>query len=258
MGRNGILFVLGLLAFLFPGCRSSASYLGNRWSDLVESFDADVGAGIGAQLYVGASHVAQIGFGAYETDRIGWRRGEAGAFRERRAEFGVGPFYLLEVDRRSDNHAILEEHWANYGAPGHVEFPFEWWSGAQIDRDVLDLSIEFHLILAGARFHFRTVEFVDFLAGLLTIDLRRDDLVEPTPEVRRQWLATLREGDGWERERVIRKLRRLGGAYAGGMGYAVYSDPQLRTPGQERAIGLIEDYFGTTVQGQESLETESR
>ncbi len=252
--NRSLCILLALIPTILAGCRSSPGYLGNRWSDLVDTFDADVGAGLGAQLYFGLSHTVQAGFGAYETERIGWRRGEAGVFQERRAEFGVGPVYVLEVDRRSHGHGILEQHWANFGDPGYVELPFQWFTEADADREVLDLGAEVHLFVVGLRLHFRTLEFLDFVAGFVTIDIKGDDLEAPTPENRLRWIEGLRSDDGHERARVVRKLRRLGGIYRGAASYALYSTPNVWTERQERSVETLIDLLESEVQGQKPIE----
>ena len=253
MRRSVLVAMVAFAVPLLSGCRSSSSYLGNRWSDLVDTFDMDVGAGIGAQLHFGLSHTIQAGFGSYETERIGWRRGEAGVFRETRAEVGVGPVYLLEIDRRSGDEAILEHHWPRFGEPGYVELPFQWFSATEADREVLDFGAGIHLFVAGLRFHIRTLEIADLVAGLFTIDLKGDDLEPPTPENRLQWIAGLRSHDGNERARVVRKLRRLGGVYAGAAGYALSSRPDLWTEGQQRAVDTLVDLLQSDIAGQEPI-----
>lgn len=225
-----------LLGLMLGSCRSEPSWISNRWSDWSEVLDLDAGFAAGLHAHLGVSHLFAVGAGSYEGPRVGVRGGETGLFDERRSEFSVGPFQLHEMEAWPDSRwSILELRAAEFSEPGFREGSYLPWEALVTDRDPLDLSLEANALL-GVRVRLKTGQLLDAVAGLFTLDPAGDDL-HALDEVERERLdRQLRSRDAGDRERAIRKLRRLGFRPApGDPDYFVYADPEVRPVEQERA-----------------------
>lgn len=227
---------VGLLAFaLLAACRSEASWPSNRWSDLSEVVDTDVGVASGVHFHFGISHVFAVGLGSYEGHRFGLRHGDFGAFDERRDEISVGPFQLHSIDVWPVDDRVLGHRSVEFAEPGFREGSYLPWDALQTDRAPMDISFEAHLLF-GVRLRLRTGECADFLAGIFGLDPAGDDLNELDAEERTRLRRDLRSADAGRRENAVRKLRRYGVKLAPtDPNYFRYADPEVRPMEQENS-----------------------
>jgi hypothetical protein len=234
--RSQVLCALGLSsALLFGGCRSSAGWGSNRWSDLSEVVDSDVGFAAGAHFHFGFSHVFAAALGSYDGTRFGLRHGDLGAFDEHRSEISIGPFQLHELEVWPHSDAVLGHRRVEFAEPGFRDGSYLPWEALSSDRAPLDLSFEASAIV-GLRLRLRTGEIGDFLAGLFFLDPGQDDVQALDDEELERLRRDLRSADSARRERAVRKLRRMGvELLAEEPRYFRYADPEVRPYEQERS-----------------------
>jgi len=118
-------------------------YIPNRALDLVDIARLSVGVGPGFDANVRATELLTAGIGQYETTRFGLKGRTVPVFEENIDEGGVG---------------IL----------GYVN--------GKLQRDPSEVGADLHVGVIGAQAAASLAEAADFLAGLILIDLQKDDL----------------------------------------------------------------------------------
>jgi hypothetical protein len=152
------------------------TYFKDRLYDFVDWFPifglkGTIGEGL--LFNVRATKVLQVGAGAIDGEKFGFKGRELGYWHEWRGEFGVSLVYIntarktplianefLFDEYKRTRHKQKEDidlyrnddrHWADFGFTVHLGF-------IGLDWDV-----------------FRTKEFFDFLVGIVTLDITKDD-----------------------------------------------------------------------------------
>jgi hypothetical protein len=118
-------------------------YIPNRALDLIDIARVSVGVGPGFNANVRATELATVAAGQYETTRFGMKGRTLPVFEENIDEGGVG--FLGYVNGR-------------------------------LQRDPSEVGADLHLGIVGAQVAASLAEAADFLAGIILIDLQKDDL----------------------------------------------------------------------------------
>ncbi|MFO0984602.1 MAG: hypothetical protein U1E76_23240 [Planctomycetota bacterium] len=152
-------------------------YLPNRFLDLLDVFNAQIGIGPGAGAELQVTRAARAGALYYDAVKFGFDGREVGIFRERR----WNEWYLGELHDQSRDSARLTM--AGSISPWEDPNPEGVPSVVRKQRGLLDIDLNLHL-LAGAEAGIRPVEIFDFLAGWVTFDPSNDDFGNDVVEVR--------------------------------------------------------------------------
>lgn len=118
-------------------------YVPNRALDFIDIGRASIGFGTGFGFNVRATELAEVGFGQYETTRFGMKG-------------RVLPVYEECIDE------------AGFAFLGYVN--------GCLQRDPTEVGADLHVGIIGAQVAVSLAEAVDFVAGILMIDLQGDDL----------------------------------------------------------------------------------
>ena len=184
MSRAPVLLVLALL----PGC----TWLGERGRDLGDVVRVEGAVGVGLQAHVNVGELAHLGLGSSRRWSAGWAYGIPTA--ERRVEDHLPLSYVmsliepdaealhtLKLGKRNDNlkHRCPAVAPCTLASGSIQRPPMQFWS----------LEIGLMALVVGAEIGFNPGELVDFLLGLFTLDLAKDDDPEGRA-ARRLWIPT--------------------------------------------------------------------
>ncbi|MFN0208020.1 MAG: hypothetical protein ACKVS6_17075 [Planctomycetota bacterium] len=225
-----------ILTILVVCSLTSCAYLKDRGRDAARIIEFDAGLTTGFQLHAGFSHVAEAGLGYYSGNRYGLREGGFVNVDEERSEFGVPIFYLHEVSQRNAGGAMPGRFIARPLEAGHERYPLQWFTGQITDREPFDLNFSANLAFIGASFTIRPIYLFDFAAGLVGVDLKRNDVSKAAaPDL----VADLKSNDANVRRRAVVLLQQI----LGKRWPEYQSSPKREVfPGQERAtIQQIEE-----------------
>ena len=145
----------------------------DRWFDLTDVVQADISFGQGLQptwplVNVHVTEFAQIGMGWSDTTRVGLKERAFGVWDERRKEYGLGPFYHLDIDREASfGTELVFAHNYQYTGWDLLEDPV--WK--EHERDWFDVGAAVHFVVIGAQVNFATFEAADFIFGLNPLGL---------------------------------------------------------------------------------------
>ncbi|HKD99512.1 MAG TPA: hypothetical protein VKE69_00765 [Planctomycetota bacterium] len=195
--------IVGAL-FVLPSC----AYLGDRARDAARVLEFDVGYGSGTQLHVGASHVVEAGLGWYSGRRFGLRDGGFVTLDEERGEFGFPILYLHEVGQTAIGGSMPGRARAGPLDSGYERLPLQWFTGELTDRDPLDLHLGVTVVAAGFNVSVRPWAFVDFVAGLVGLDLRNNDR---KGRAATEFAGDLRSPDALERRQAVARIQEITG-----------------------------------------------
>jgi len=224
---RGFRTVAWLCLFSLGAC---GAYFQDRWADLKEIADLTVTVGGGVNLGARVTEGLQVGAGSFEGDAYGWLEGRAVAVLEERSEFGLSILHVYEY-RRLGNGLVLDVRHPRFADSGYEEYPLSFRQVS--DRGPFDLGLSFHLVLLGANAAVHPDEILDFLLGWFGIDPRKDDAFLPDVEVIRQRARSL---DARARANAFDALLRRGEDIHG---YAIYTEPDVRTENQRAAIEAL-------------------
>ena len=140
----------------------------DRWFDLMDiiSWDVHFGRGFGANLAL--TEYAQIGLNWWEGTALGQRGRAWGMWHEESVDRGLGPFYWLEYERSPT--------WGTQSLFDH-EYKYMGWDLLEESpnkaghNDWSEVGGSVNLFAVGARAFASPIEAVDFIAGLIPIQL---------------------------------------------------------------------------------------
>lgn len=161
----GLVLALGMLS----GCSGVRNYLSNRAADAADIVRLDVSWSLGTDLgaHVMATRLLRVEAYSYDNlARAGFTWGNAGTWEEYRETLALS---LLGWGK----YGWLDESWVGIRPPAYYVggfFPGETWD---------EIGAGVHLFVVGARVGVRLAQAVDFLFGLLTLDVGSDDLSWP-------------------------------------------------------------------------------
>jgi hypothetical protein len=118
-------------------------YIPNRALDLIDIGRLSVGVGPGFDANVRVTELATVGMGQYETTRFGMKGRTLPVYEENIDEGGVG---------------------------------FLGYVNGKLQRDPSEIGGDLHVGVVGLQVAASLAEAADFLAGLILIDLQKDDL----------------------------------------------------------------------------------
>lgn len=118
-------------------------YIPNRALDLVDIGRLSIGVGPGFDANIRATELATVGLGQYETTRFGMKGRTLPVYEENIDEGGVG---------------------------------FLGYVNGKLQRDPSEIGGDLHVGVVGVQAAASLAEAADFLAGLILIDLQKDDL----------------------------------------------------------------------------------
>jgi len=182
--------------FLLGGAKGTSDvagavlgYFGNRFLDLLDIVELDVGFGLG--LKAGVEYgVGRTTVGMVESQRFGLDSRQVGTWFEQNASFGIFPASLLfapfELVRDADEPwhslAVIGFEMGSLGAERTTRKAFATncilyreaeMAGPIHQRpgDIAAVGGEVHLLIVGARTRIKPLEIVDFVLGFVGIDL---------------------------------------------------------------------------------------
>ena len=153
-----------------------ATYLEDRVLDFMDWFPGPFGMrlsmGPGLLVHGQATKFAQGGVGFFDGDKVGFHGREVGYWHEWRGEVGVSVFYIntSKKDILIGNRFLFEA-----ARKAEAESITDIDVFRNDDRDLWDFSVSVHALFFGFDIEFRTREFADFLFGLVTLDMQKDD-----------------------------------------------------------------------------------
>jgi hypothetical protein len=134
--------------------------------DLTDTVQFNLSGGFGGALPLVNVHfteLAQIGIGWFEGMNIGWEERAIGAWEEKRGEYGLGPMYMMEIDRKAHSGTTtLFRHDYKYTGLDILEKP-EW----KEDQHWSSIGARFHLFVVGAGINFNMAEIADFVLDII-------------------------------------------------------------------------------------------
>ncbi len=140
----------------------------DRWFDLwdIPSWDIQFGRGFGVN--VTATEYAQAGIGWWDGMSLGERGRSWGMWDEHVVHRGLGPFYWVEIERTPKwgtknlfDHEYKYTGWDLFEESGNKAAHHDW----------ADLGAGANVLAVGASVAASPVEAVDFIAGLIPIQL---------------------------------------------------------------------------------------
>ena len=177
MGRRMLLGLLCLCAGLLSGCSGLRNYMLNRMADATDMARLDVSAGLGTDMGFHVMVTKLVRLEAYSTDdiyRAGFSRRCLGVWKEDRESWAVGLVGRM-------NYRLINGHWVG-SALSASENP-----EAFLTESCDEIGLGAHLFLIGARGGVRPWQILDFITGLVGIDIAGDDLTwGRREELRRQ------------------------------------------------------------------------
>lgn len=166
--------MLGLAFFVLatlPGC----VYLRDRGNDLLDVAGVELAVGPQSLANVRVTKAFQIGAGHSTGDVLSWHGRRFAYYEENREEIGfglgLGNGYYTESDRfvRAANRAY-------HRLADMDEYSDSTWdSEKSYDRGTFEVGFRVPLIFFGLGAHVDPMQIGDFLAGLVCIDVARDD-----------------------------------------------------------------------------------
>ncbi len=180
----------------------------DRFNDFFDIFQADLSFGPGLSptwplVNVHATEFAEAGVGWFEGTKVGLKERSFGVWEEKRKEYGLGPFYSLDVHRvpvAGTKHIFDQAY--DYTGWDLLEAP----TSKEDERHWLDFGAGVHLLVLGADVNFGTFEAADFILGLNPIELllRLFNYDQP--------ITDFMHDDTWSRVRTeLEKTKGLGG-----------------------------------------------
>lgn len=140
----------------------------NRWWDLIDIADFSVGVGPGFLVHVRATKLAQAIGGWSESWRVGFRGRSAGVWKEKRKEAGISLLYYQRVERERI------AGWIESMRAEEMDLDTAEVYGGDKDRSFTGVGFTVHAgILVDV--NLRPMQAVDFVLGLMTIDVLDDD-----------------------------------------------------------------------------------
>lgn len=131
--------------------------------DLTDTMQMNLSAGPGFALNIHFSELAQIGLGWVEGMNIGWQERAIGAWEEHRGEYGLGPMYFMDLERRAHSGTTtLFRHDYDYTGLDIMEKP-EW----KEDQHWSSVGARFHLFMVGADVNFNVAEIIDWVLATI-------------------------------------------------------------------------------------------
>ncbi|MHC4663150.1 MAG: hypothetical protein ACYS8W_15925 [Planctomycetota bacterium] len=192
MRRIIICLALAAIIFIGPGCaffklrkdyskvqdvktgeNAIFTYFKDRLYDFIDIFGFKGAIGEGLLFNVRGTKLLQVGAGAIDGEKFGFKGRELGYWHEWRGEVGVSLFYINTARKTPliANEFLFDE----YKRTRHM-------SKEDIDiyrnddRHWADIGVTLHLGFVGFDFDlFRIKEFFDFLVGIVTLDITKDD-----------------------------------------------------------------------------------
>lgn len=149
--------------------RGTGGYFKARMYDFADMFGLSLLFGFGLDANVRATQFFQIGGGVYDARRLGFIGRFAGWWREQRSEGGVSLSYGQRLTRM-DKEGPIQKYFPNgfYKRPETANLDSK-------DRTVDEIGVTAVAGVPGIDVAFRPVELFDFLLGIFTLDIKKDD-----------------------------------------------------------------------------------
>ncbi len=149
-----------------------ARYFEDRFLDFWDILGFKFHMGTGLLVNARATKFAQAGLGFIDGDKFGFKGRELGYWYEWRGEIGVSVFYIntAKKDPIIGNKFLFEAARA-----AETEEVSDIDIFRDDDRDRWDIGVTVHALFIGIDIEFRTKEFFDFLLGIVTLDMCKDD-----------------------------------------------------------------------------------
>lgn len=149
-----------------------ARYFEDRFLDFWDMFGLKFHMGTGLLVNARATKFAQAGLGFIDGDKFGFKGRELGYWYEWRGEVGVSVFYIntAKKDPIVGNKFLFEA-----ARQAETEEVSDIDIFRDDDRDRWDVGVTVHALFIGIDFEIRTKEVFDFLLGLFTLDMVKDD-----------------------------------------------------------------------------------
>lgn len=140
----------------------------NRVGDLLDMFSLQLGFGFGLHVNGHATRAAQVGFGGTAVSRFGFDGRQGGLCNESKAEFSLLPF-SWESFRRSNA----------FGGFGDYSIPEDSATLYRLHRDYAGVGAEATAAIVNVGAEAHPIEVLDFVVGLVGLDLCSDDYPGP-------------------------------------------------------------------------------
>jgi hypothetical protein len=149
-----------------------ARYFEDRLLDFWDIFGLKFHMGTGLLVNVRPTKFGQAGLGFIDGDKLGFKGRELGYWYEWRGEVGVSVFYIntAKKDVIVGNKFLFQA-----AREAETEEVIDMDIFRDDDRDRWDLGFTVHALFIGLDFEFRTKEFFDFILGIFTLDMCKDD-----------------------------------------------------------------------------------
>ncbi len=149
-----------------------ATYLEDRLLDFWDMFGFKISMGTGLLVNARATKFLQGGIGFMDGDKFGFKGREVGYWNEWRGEVGASVAY---INSSRKNPLIGNKYFFEACRAAETEEVNDIDIFRDSDRDRWDIGVTAHLLFIGFEFEFRLKEFADFLVGLFTLDMCKDD-----------------------------------------------------------------------------------
>jgi hypothetical protein len=149
-----------------------ARYFEDRFLDFWDMFGLKFHMGTGLLVNARATKFAQAGLGFIDGDKFGFKGRQLGYWYEWRGEVGVSVFYIntAKKDPIVGNKFLFEA-----ARQAETEEVSDIDIFRDDDRDRWDVGFTVHALFIGIDFEIRTKEVFDFLLGIFTLDMVKDD-----------------------------------------------------------------------------------
>ena len=149
-----------------------ARYFVDRGFDFMDMLGLRVGGNRTFYVRVRATKLGMLGAGYFEGRWVGSHGRSAGAWRELRKEGGVSLAYASDYERlpTQGNRFLFEDTFQKQNDQTNT------WELDDDDYHFLDLGVGIGLMAVALDLDFHPREVVDFVLGILCIDLYEDDL----------------------------------------------------------------------------------
>ena len=149
-----------------------ARYCVDRGSDFMDMLGVRIGGNRTFYVRARATKLGMVGAGYFEGRWIGSHGRSAGAWRELRKEGGVSLAYVSDYERLPirGNRFLFEDTFRKQNEQSNT------WELDDDDYHFLDLGVGVGIMAVAMDLDFHPREVIDFVLGILCIDLYEDDL----------------------------------------------------------------------------------
>lgn len=188
-----------ILSCLCAGCgttdpvtqRETLGYVPARFYDFLDIMQLNLGIDSNVSLFASvAVEPIALGGGLYESQKVGMDGRKVGQWKETRAEMNLAIESYVRYEKVPNwgNRYLKDAFYSPHKnvLKGKEVFYEEWGFSHRLwdhENRFLDISAEVHLIALGLDIGVSLVETLDFIAGLIGLDvISDDDWYQPVPE----------------------------------------------------------------------------